>query len=586
MDMFVRGKNKPEPPTPLWSILAFFSFLPFVALPLTGLSMELKDGYHTTNQRPLVQGLRYENFNEVTGAGVGARSWSSGVAPALPQRGVIYTKEGVGRSTVDYLSKFPNMLPNNTKGITEAFLTPQSMLPMSGRSFGLLVSYDCTPIYKLSDFTILNKRRPNQEMAPQSYSDENDSSYYITIRNSTNAPDDTLAANFGAVLEEGISLWNGSDTVTDDPQGRVSNDCYFWDHNNANQYPGMDYVSVYEAILWQIVASTKPEDFDEVGLPRMDVKYNLTLAGNITELYGQYKNEYFDDDGNLEQTDYYSAIGARCTSSSAVGMADIDGPASTYSNFVRGDTPPADSATCMPRVDTAVPAGLMSLAMASDDFDTGDVSGDWIQNMFRSVNLAVPLTIPLTKSTLVNASNPEESLAGESFTIQLDYMQDVDFRDTLLRTFPAYVNEMMYNGGLSFSNSSGEQPIYFSHPNTTAFVAQKLFETGTINLWIPGAMLILWTVGTIVLAVMYGFRRRWAVELDGYSMFRFGADYAERVRERPEFGVNMPYEDCYLLKDIPGMIGDARPHMDTEPGKITLVQGGGEFLADKSKEYM
>jgi len=206
--------------------------------------------------------------------------------------------------------------------------------------------------------------------------------------------------------------------------------------------------------------------------------------------------------------------------------------------------------------------------------------------MFRSINLAVPLTIPLTGASASNDSDVDPTALPATLQMQLSYFQNIDLRNTLIRTYPAYINEIMYNGGLGYSNNTGEQSLYFQHPNTTGFEARKLFESGTINLWIPGAMLIAWTAGTIILAVMYGFRRRWAVEVDSYTMFRFGSDYAEKVRERPEFGVNMPYEDCHLLKDIPGMVGDARSHTDSEPGKITLVEVGEEFLADKRKEYM
>jgi hypothetical protein len=97
-------------------------------------------------------------------------------------------------------------------------------------------------------------------------------------------------------------------------------------------------------------------------------------------------------------------------------------------------------------------------------------------------------------------------------------------------------------------------------------------------------MMVVWAIGTIILAVMYGFRRRWSTTLDGYSMFRFGADLAEKVRDRPEFGVNMAYEECYVLKEIPGLIGDVNVNYD--PGHISLVQNEKINTAAKKKFYM
>jgi hypothetical protein len=291
------------------------------------------------------------------------------------------------------------------------------------------------------------------------------------------------------------------------------------------------------------------------------VVYNLTLGANLTDLYGEYQLNY------TNRMEVLPAIGVRCKVSSAVGMANIDGRTSTYTDFERSDTPNPHLDTCMPRMDMAAPAGIIDGSM----FDPA--SGEWVNNIFRSINTPAALT--------ANRTSPNDPASNEDVQyIQLAYMQASDLRHSLLRTYPAYVNELMFNGGFGYSSENGVQNVTFQNMNVTAFESKKVFESGVINLWVPGALLIVWAIGSVTLNVLYGFRRRWSATLDGYSMFRFGADLAERVRDRPEFGINMGFEDCHVLRDIPGLIGDA--NVNAEPGHITLVAGK-EALADKGK---
>lgn len=60
--------------------------------------------------------------------------------------------------------------------------------------------------------------------------------------------------------------------------------------------------------------------------------------------------------------------------------------------------------------------------------------------------------------------------------------------------------------------------------------------------------------------------------LDGFSMFRFGADYARLLPKalRVDFGTEREAE---ILEKIPGPFGDARPVFT--PGRISLVSQAG-----------
>lgn len=535
------------------AVLASLSILPFVALPLTGLSYELKQGFHPTNRHPSVIGLNWDNINSVTGAGVAASLWSTGTNATIPGLGVIYTPPGVDRSQ-QYFKDVPNSLPVN-EGLKDAFITAQAEAPISGSSWGLALNYNCSVVTKLSDFTILNHRSTSAQVGDSYYPTDNNNTY-IKISNVTDV-DSLYALNYEVVMEEGIQYW--PPTLSEE-KDTIDDSCYYWDHNDGGSYPGLDKETVYEAILWQNLDTTFITDDDSA-------KYNLTVDYNITELYGAWQAYVVWDADNQ----YYSnmtAVGVQCKVSSAVGSAKIDGRTSTYTDFNRTDTPIPPLDTCSPRMDVASPGLVVSQANDTNTF---------ITNIFRSIN--APLQYTANYITDLDPQNVNKS----SQEVQLYYLQAADLQHALLRTYPAYVNELIFNGGLEYSNASGVQYASYINTNVTSFEVKKIFETGDIKFWIPGALLLVWAIGSVGLTLMYGFRRRWSSTLDGYSMFRFGADLAERVRDRPEFGVNMGFEDCYLLREIPGLIGDA--NLGFEPGHITLVQGK-EALADKNKLYM
>jgi hypothetical protein len=68
-------------PTKLWILLSILSLLVFIALPLSGLVMNIGDGFVKSKQNPLVTGFEYDNFNVRNigdvwaGAGATCKCW-------------------------------------------------------------------------------------------------------------------------------------------------------------------------------------------------------------------------------------------------------------------------------------------------------------------------------------------------------------------------------------------------------------------------------------------------------------------------------------------------------------------------------
>ncbi|SPO01906.1 uncharacterized protein DNG_04579 [Cephalotrichum gorgonifer] len=153
------GPIKLIEPRRLWTLLAVLSFLPFVAVPLSGLVFENTDGYIKTSDVPLMEGRNQTTFNmkyELYSTPA-QDAWLVGSTPSMPGFGVIYTNKSVDRSKHMDFEKVPNTLPL-TESIPDLFLVPQADKPVSGKTWGLRIKYDCSIVTSTSQFTILSQK--------------------------------------------------------------------------------------------------------------------------------------------------------------------------------------------------------------------------------------------------------------------------------------------------------------------------------------------------------------------------------------------------------------------------------------------
>lgn len=84
--------------------------------------------------------------------------------------------------------------------------------------------------------------------------------------------------------------------------------------------------------------------------------------------------------------------------------------------------------------------------------------------------------------------------------------------------------------------------------------------TGRVPYQVVMVLLIIWVAITVLPQVFipgFFFDRRWASTLDGFAMFRFGAEWTAQVHELYSGGMAEP--GTASLKRVPGMIGDMHP---------------------------
>ncbi|EGE83598.1 hypothetical protein, variant 1 [Blastomyces gilchristii SLH14081] len=566
-------------PSRLWFVLLFLSALPLVALPISGLCMESGDGYIFRKSGPsnqVVLGRNQANFDlrELFSIyGKATNDWKTGAPVRLPGIGVMYTRPGLKRSEYDFLQRFPNTFPPDS-GVPEIFLAPQAPTPVLGTTSGLLIRYNCSSASKISDFTILNRFHERGNYSMPKYDSETNivtpNFHYRKI----GQDQVTLAnyrtpniENYEAVMEFGFPSY---------PAIRYQST------NTSERRWGIEKDFLSEYILYQYLDLPGPKSANKSSVNKFDEslhgQVSMEVDEPIPDVAEKYHLEHHSTGGSNSTNTMKVAIGIRCTSASDFGIADVDGMSNTFTNFKPHDVIPAVGTIlgAPPFGPGAVRALIFKLA--EYDRALGSIGP---QNVLSSVE----------GPGYIDPGNRRKVIAPS-------YIQSTQLRNSVLQAHAAFALELAYDGVakydnlsqyLRYSNGSSEAPSseyhsrsFFTHENFTTTTPGKVLTRGPLkNIWIPLYLLVPWTIGSVFLALIYSHKPRWSETFDGYSLFRFGADFADQVKGRREFVSTEDYEMCGALRDLPGFIGDSRPLFT--PGHISLVKNS---MAAPDKLYM
>ncbi|KAK2786146.1 hypothetical protein FQN53_006908 [Emmonsiellopsis sp. PD_33] len=527
----------------LWYLLATLSLMATVALPLSGLSFELFDGYVKSSDIPNVIGYNASDFNRRPPQRLGERLggvWQVGSPTVFPAAGVAFTAPYLDRSQYSYLGKLPNSLPDDGESVPDLFLVPQARYPSGGEAWGLRISYNCSLVDSVSNFTILSQRdmftyagRAGYDPYGMGYQD-----FHRTL--STSDPSKITAFNATA---SNIFGFGAVGSNTDD------NAWYSGGEGFEYTAGGGGNASILEYALWQFHR-------DIAG----DVDFNNTVSPSISGMgYPIYKTEdgsfahnssFWEGAAHLFNTTLYLGhvravappIGVRCARVSTLGTAKLDLDTFTFHSFAPG--PPPEFGTI--EINTVVFGTSVLRMLPTTNLD----------RIFESANAPQPL----------GAGN-------------LQYYQNFLRPDMLLRSivrahaFDAMA--LMYDNVNTLANA-------YPQPNMTTMRPGKIIGLGVVPPLVPGVFFCIWAFGCCVLGVLYGFSPRWAETLDAFSFLRFGADYADDICDPQEFGSTVEFDKSDGLCRIPGLVGDSR--VKREVGHITLVPRGN--IASKRKKYM
>ncbi len=547
----------------LWCLFAFLSLLPLIAIPLSGLVFEISDGYIKISDAPAVVGRNKTTFNsrnELIGAlaeQTPARaSWLVGSAPVLPGLGILFNGESIDRTQHSVFERLPNSLPL-TESIPDLFLTAQPDKPVAGTAWGLRLKYDCSIVRSASEFTILSQKSVSEITfaAGGTILLQTPSRDSITLRKSTSLTDSVIP-NLHAYFETGTSAPRDGQDYSDEA-----------DKYNG-RHPGFDAELVFEYAVWQIRSDGTYQDHrypfnttleptiggmggpffatadgqfalndtfltlngGEIGSKRANVT-NTNIAMNLTEMINGSAGH-----GRM----LYAAppIGVRCVASSDLGTAELDGVTSTFGNFQRVN-PEFNKSTLSkgsPRF------GRSAAQMLDAQYYQHFVSGGLPVSRPGSEELNGRYTTFLNPETLLRSVNLAHALDA------FDLLYDAD----------------------SVSREEWLEPGLTSSREGKVLSVASLIPGSAVGYFVL-ALFCGWAAPSVGLALAYGFRKRPADRLDGYSMLRIGADMAPELIDNHDFMSGMPYDDSGTMAAMPCNVSG-------RGGSIRRAYVGGEEL--------
>ncbi len=477
--------------TLIWTLPGVITLLGYVGLPLSGLAMNFGTGYYAANDNPTMIGFNNASWNSRFKFDVTQRAfldWKTNAPVSIPGSGVIYSTPDVDRGSLPVLASLPNTLPNDT-GVSHLFMAPQAGTPVDGRSWGLAFGYQCSVVTSLSDFTILNHRKSSANFSstgtPVGGYSVLGGNATINIYNETNS---AFAANIQAVAEMGYD--DAGQTAQEAASPPAASECYNpiplpGPNGESMPYPGLDQPQVLEFVLWQNL-TTRASVVD----PPV---FDLSLPDTIPELFGAYKTY---DSFNITPPYPMAAIGVRCTSVSAVGTAQLDGRRATFDDFQRSDStqqaPSHSGLQCAERLSLGVP----NLAFANT---LSGSSSDWLSSFFSSVG-----------KFQQDYSEVDYEFGGNAVTLQSSYLQADELRRSLTRAYALYSLELMYNNGVGYVDANGSYHVQseFTNAQAAGYTQDNILVPGIVPPVVAAILLAFWSLGSLILALLYGFRRQ------------------------------------------------------------------------------
>ena len=314
-----------------------------------------------------------------------------------------------------------------------------------------------------------------------------------------NQTDLSISATFASNIQAAVEIGHDSDgrILEAEWASPMVSDCYFPAQNasgSARPYPGLDDPQVLEVTLWQSLLDR------DSGIP-FSPKVDLSLNDTVAELLGAYnasiRGKYMP----------MAAIGVRCTSVSAVGIASIDGSSATFQNCQRCDSPTLYSAS----YNAAQGAKRLSLAIPDllfSRFDSTGISSEWLSYFFSSVR---------------KSQAGAKLSARRQGNILTSYLQASELKRSLIRAYSRYALTLVYNNDLGYIDASGVyEPSTSINTNATTYIQDTILVAGIVPPVIVAILLGAWALASLVLTLVYGFRRSGAASLDGLSMLRCG----------------------------------------------------------------
>jgi hypothetical protein len=543
-------------PSGLWFYLAFSSLLLYAAIPLSGLSMNQASTLRMSDRLINVRGVNQSTFDSRTtnslAETVGA-IWRQGRVTTPRGDTVLYAPQGTLNASDTYYddavqSTYANLLRNTSAPVNDTitvFSGPEVTERAYGRAWGFLSSMSCTLVPPYSGLTLLNVSSINNWTSVSGLDSnqvkQGGLNYWYGLYPVYSEAVETLGASYEYVMASN----------SDFPDGIAS------EFVNGSALPS---VGITELVMWQ--------------------SYN-TANGNVGDQgFADLQTHpmVVSSKSNSDNLTYYG-FAVSCVSVADVGTADISAETYTFSDFkpipasrVPGLALGQGSLTQYPFImsmhtvafcaATSMFAGLVS----EPDVVYCESSLSSTCSLWSSANSATN-AVPMINQAWKSYQPP--TISPERMTL------------ALYKLFGEVAIAMMGLGPGNWTTYGADEGVALYGLEPTSDLV-----TGVVPYQAVLAFLVLWVLITVVPQLWPPFflGRRWGEILDGFTMFRLGAEWREAVHKVK--GVELGHElDAQSLAEVPGMIGDMNVGVAKTVGFIGLSRHPASSAPKKAYTY-
>lgn len=533
-------------PDLLWVGLSFTTLLVFVALPLSGLTMEISDVNYYTDDPATIYGPNLTGFNwrSVSILQQQARTfWESGRQTTPSHNAILYAPEGTRDASATY---FYDLVTNRTDFV-EYFAGPAVRTVVHGTAWGMYANTSCRCVPKNQlqmlrvdqfDFAIkgctvngtetscrFGQNHNARNQTADSYLRETS---FPTWLNGTGVSGTSLTnTRFSYVaVADG---YHGYTTATITPYiTNTSHDNATFDHVINGRPLNDTTTGMLEMYLWEYV----PDD------PLIEAMTNENYSDPVDTVYSASENRTF------------VGMAVHCDITTAVGYADLNPAHRTYSSFSRLGSWSNLAWNIIQGFtgfqviqELYVPQIIAMFSLVSNDQTTGNDS----TSTFDPLKIS-PTTdhvwVALHNAVGLAPLRPLSSTLGTTAGFNVyQALQPKDLQLALYKLLGESVIALMDEGGTD--PWEGQLHTLKTASYIVSGAISWIYVLVLLSLWA-----LIMSISTLWTALFAG--PRWAASLDGFEMFKFGAQYADQINRFE----SVEFRECnHILQYIPGMVG-------------------------------
>ncbi|MCJ1365613.1 hypothetical protein MMC16_004738 [Acarospora aff. strigata] len=528
-----REQRTSRGPAPLWWYLSLSSFILYAAIPLAGLSMDPKDALQFSRRKILISGPNETSFETGSSNGVAevANSrWRQGNPTTAQGDTILYAPQGTKNVSTTYYNDvieeiYLNDLNHNSTvtGPLSFFSGPQVSERAQGKAWGLLTNLTCSVVHPYDDLELLKVKSINNWTVPRWGIS---SSEYNRVRNSTNSHSPQFMAGLNPAL-----FYDGDLSFGVQYKYLIAGSSRLEDYSNYINSSDLPHHGSLELFMWQGYEAPSAPDSIFANLSSHPLVVSSTWPNDNTT---------------------YLGYAIRCSVNSTVGFANLDAATRSYSNFKQNAFSSKNTQSLGAIRLNEYPGILAIQSLVYGSFTTAILNfagppvcqpGDSATcNSWYAANAAtggVPLLIP-------SVDNPRAN------NFQYPTISPERMKLAMYKLFGEVVITMMASGPGSWT---GE---------LHGLDAASELIPGRVPWRVVIVLLSMWTFITVLPNCWTFMDRRWAAILDGFEMFRLGAEWREAVWKHEK----RDFTECDALINVPGMVGDMEP--GSEKGFVGL----------------